>query len=178
MSSSFLRFFAVAAAAGIMLAACGSDSASTDEPVREAATEPIVIDGCTIKPNTMCQGVIFGKVSLPGVDLSGSDLAQVTMSGSDLSGANLSNAEIVQATMRNVDFSKADLAGTFLSESDLSGANFSGANLSGAYLDGANLYQADLSGANLSGVLFSDTTMPDGSCRMPSYGCDTYWPTP
>jgi hypothetical protein len=60
------------------------------------------------------------------------------------------------------------LAGTNLNGADLGGANLSGADLTGANLQDANLTDATLTGAlakgaNLNGVVWSNTTCPDGT---------------
>ena len=61
-----------------------------------------------------------------------------------------------------------------LTEANLKGAKLMGAKLGDARLRGANLKGADLWGANLSdtnleGVIFCNTTMPDGS--VTNSGC-------
>ncbi len=66
----------------------------------------------------------------------------------DLQGANLSGC---------------NLSGANLSGADLSGANLSGTRLQFVNLSGANLSGADLSTANLTGVLYANTTCPDGT---------------
>ena len=86
----------------------------------------------------------------------------------DLSGANLEDAKLMGADLKG-----AKLMGADLKVAKLSGANLEGADLEGADLKDANLTEAELSGANLTGanlnyaimegVIFCNTTMPDGS---------------
>ena len=46
---------------------------------------------------------------------------------------------------------------------DLARADLQGANLQGGYLAGADLLAANTKGANLSGVIWMNTTCPDGT---------------
>ena len=56
-----------------------------------------------------------------------------------------------------------NLQGANLSGCNLSGADLSGALLQFSDLSGANLQDDDLSGANLNGMLYANTTCPDGT---------------
>jgi hypothetical protein len=73
---------------------------------------------------------------------------------------NLAGGHLVGCDLSGVDLTGANLTGAFLA-----GANLTGANLGGANLTGANLGDADLSfgNANLTGVVWSNTTCPDGT---------------
>jgi uncharacterized protein YjbI with pentapeptide repeats len=86
------------------------------------------------------------------------DLRGASVHGQDLSSQNLSGAEASGA-----DFHGVNLKGAFLANIDLSGASLQGTNLLGADLTGANLAGAVLSGANVHGIIWNDTTCPDGS---------------
>jgi uncharacterized protein YjbI with pentapeptide repeats len=50
-----------------------------------------------------------------------------------------------------------------LSYANLQDANLHGADLTGANLTGADLTGANLHGADLTGVIWSNTTCPDGT---------------
>ena len=80
--------------------------------------------------------------------------AKTECKNADLEGAKLNKANLKGAKLQNVQLSKAKLKG----------ANLKGANLKDADLTGANLTKA-----NLTGVIWSNTTCPDGS--VTNTGC-------
>jgi uncharacterized protein YjbI with pentapeptide repeats len=79
-------------------------------------------------------------------------------------GAQLQNCtalrgeEHYNADLSDANLCRADLSGTVLTWGLLRGANLSEANLTEA-----NLFGADLTDANLTGVLWGNTTCPDGT---------------
>ena len=75
----------------------------------------------------------------------------------DLSGANLEDAKLMGADLKGAKLSGAKLEGAYLEGADLKDANLTEAELSGANLTGANLNYAIM-----EGVIFCNTTMPDG----------------
>jgi hypothetical protein len=92
--------------------------------------------------------------ALAGCNLHGLDLSNAILAGGDLSsGTDLSYANL----------NKADLSGANLSFANLSGVNLNQADLTGANLTGANLTGANLNNAKLDGVIWSNTTCPDGT---------------
>jgi hypothetical protein len=92
--------------------------------------------------------------ALAGCNLHGLDLSNAILAGADLSGGtDLSYANL----------NMADLNGANLSFANLSGANLNQADLTGANLTGANLTGANLTNAKLDGVIWSNTTCPDGT---------------
>lgn len=105
-----------------------------------------------------------GQTSLQNASLKGAYLVQADLANANLSSSNLSGANLSGATL-----SGADLAQANLSAADLAGADLSGAKLAQANLKGADLTRADLRGAtglgsaNLGGVVWAQTTCPDGS---------------
>ena len=120
----------------------------------------------------------FGFYSLPGVVLSRADLSDVflyrqMLEGASFSRANLSNVCLSQSNLRNSNLSWCNLSGSDLYNACFWGANLSGANLTGAnmesvWLDGVKLSNVNLTGAVnvfLEGVIYDNTTMPDGSVR-------------
>jgi uncharacterized protein YjbI with pentapeptide repeats len=64
----------------------------------------------------------------------------------------------------------ANLTGSNLTKANLSGANLSGANLTNANLTGANLKGANLHTATLTGVIWNNTTCPDGTNSSSNVG--------
>jgi hypothetical protein len=104
-----------------------------------------------------------GGPDLSGQNLKDTPLANAYLVGATMTGSNLNKGDLSGALLVNADLSGANLNGADLSGALLNGANLSGANLHGADLTGANLTGANLSGANLTGVVWSNTTCPDGS---------------
>ena len=97
-----------------------------------------LIDGYLIGPGASLPRAKLGGAHLPSADLSGSDLAGADLRGADLSNANLSNAALTSADLASADLTDANLAS-------------------------ANLTGATLSLATLTGVIWSNTTCPDGT---------------
>src|SRR3989344_3103274 len=96
---------------------------------------------------------------LPNENLTGSSFVNVVLRGSNLSGANFTDTDLTNANMlgnsgENADFTRAKLNGTDLSFMDLSNANFTDANLAGAI---------GLNTATRTGIIWSNTTCPDGT---------------
>ena len=85
-------------------------------------------------------------------------LVGASMQGDNLNGGDLIGAILVKADLTGANLNKSDLSGALLN-----GANLTGANLNKANLTGANLTGASLSGANVNGVIWSNTTCPDGT---------------
>ena len=93
----------------------------------------------------------------PGADLPGSSLTGADLAAADLAGASLTNAYLASS----------NLTGATLSKADLSGADLDGANLTRATLAGATI-----TGAELSGIIWSDTTCPNGTnSNLYAAGC-------
>lgn len=84
--------------------------------------------------------------------------AHADLRSCDLSGMDLSNV-----TLRDAGLFVANLAHTSLVGADLSEASLSYSNAWGADFTDADLSEATLTGANLTGVIWSNTTCPDGS---------------
>lgn len=112
----------------------------------------------------VCGGDSLQGCNLHGVDLQNIILDGANMQGANLNGAQLENASLVGANLQDANLNKVQLQ----SHAQLSYANLHDANLHGADLTGANLTGADLTGANLhradlTGVIWSNTTCPDGT---------------
>ena len=129
-------------------------------------------------PKTNLTAAYLAASDLSGLSFAGSNLSGANLSGSDLSGANLTGSNLTGAILPGANLTGANEAGANLTSANLTGANLTSANLSGANLTGANLTAANLSGANLSGanltkakdagalwtgVIWSNTTCPDGT---------------
>ena len=82
---------------------------------------------------------------------------------------NLSDANLTGAYLDYAILSYANLTNAGLAYAQLTGANLTSANLTGATLIFANLASATLADANLTGVLWSNTTCPNGT--VTSTGC-------
>jgi uncharacterized protein YjbI with pentapeptide repeats len=120
------------------------------------------INGCPIRPATLCVEFDLRSAKLPGADLARADFSRSNLSGADLSGANLLSADLDQtrfhgtnlssANLSRADLTRAELYGADLRHAQLESANLHSADLNGARLDDANLRGANLSGAHLTGV--------------------------
>ena len=82
--------------------------------------------------------------SLPGFnltksDLSGADLSNTNLSQVRLSEANLTNADLTNADFTDMNFFKFEFFGTDLSGADLTGADLTGADLEWGFFYGLNL---------------------------------------
>lgn len=100
---------------------------------------------------------------LKGQDLSSSVMSGTTLGYADLTGTSFSsaylvNAGISNATLVNVNFSNAKLNSVDFTNSNLQNANFTNADLTDANFTNAT----NMSTANLTGVIWSNTTCPDG----------------
>lgn len=94
-----------------------------------APADARTVNGCTIRPGTVCV-----SADLRGVALRGATLRNATLRASDLRRADLRRADL-----RNADLRKADLRGADLRSADLRGARLAGTRLAGARLQGAKL---------------------------------------
>ena len=119
-------------------------------------------------------GVIFGD--LEGEGWIGERVGLPDLTNANFSGANLTNATLgssdfktgMATNLTNADFSGANLTGVKFISANLTGANLTNANLTGADLTNANLTNANLTNANLAyagfpGVIWKNTTCPDGT---------------
>jgi uncharacterized protein YjbI with pentapeptide repeats len=124
-----------------------------------------VVNGCTIRPATLCVGVDLRAARLAGANLQRADFSQADLSAADLSGANLLNARLVAVKLNRTNLTRANLEGA-----DLARAEMYGANLRAARLNGANLHVADMSGAlldeaQLRGANLSTANLPGAGLR-------------
>jgi FG-GAP-like repeat/Pentapeptide repeats (8 copies)/HYR domain len=106
---------------------------------------------CTLGDYPLIKGTT--NLNLKGANLSGCYLVGVNLAKAVASNANLKAADLKDANLSGADLSQANLAGAILS-----GANLTGANLSGTTLAGANM-----TGATVTGVIWLQTTCPDGT---------------
>jgi uncharacterized protein YjbI with pentapeptide repeats len=121
-----------------------------------------------------------------GASLEDDKMTGANLSGDDLSFASLANDNLADATFTDVIFgecpgettgalcSAVNLSGAKLKSVDLSGMQLNGVQFAGAHFSRANLSNANLSNlesagglivipTNLSGVIWADTTCPDGT---------------
>jgi len=119
----------------------------------DSGTTPAIAQFGTGVCDDSSQGCNLRALELPNVVLVGAAL-----NGDNLLRAQLENARLIGASMQGVNLNDADLAGAQLMFANLADANLHAADLSGADLNGA-----DLVGADLRGVVWSNTTCPDGT---------------
>jgi len=119
-------------------------------------------------------GARLSDAVLTGLQLTGADLAGASLVGVSAEHVNLTNANLTAA-----DFQSGDLSFANLSGANLSGASLSYTNLSYANLTNANLDDAGYTGGTFAGVLWDNTTCPDGSNSNDHVnGCFTALGTP
>jgi uncharacterized protein YjbI with pentapeptide repeats len=127
------------------------------EPTPEVGA---TVDSCVLRPLTSCPGAEFKVLSLPGVDLSRSNLRQASLRSSlpdaslamsDLREADLNGTTAPALTAPYARFGKADMAGF-----DATLGRLAGIHARGAEMYEAGLFAADLAGADLRGVDFGD----------------------
>lgn len=120
----------------------------------------------------------FQALLLRDLDLSGVDLKNVTIPEVNLAGSQLVNAKLSGSVLRNGKFGRADFTGADLSGTDfnnsqmnkaifehaiLKGCDFSGANLDGAQFNNADLTNAIFDGARLDGANFKNAILTNTS---------------
>lgn len=176
-----MRFVVAMVVSAVLVVSVACGSPTSDPVVRQSAADtdalagsgPLVVNGCTIEPDTVCQQVDFGGHNLAGVNLSGAMLGSTrgnayfgNWDGTNLSKANLSGAEVLcvegTANLAGTDFSGASIIESNLYGSDLRGADFTGAYLANVNFNGADLTGAKLGWASAVGVYMPDGTWVDG----------------
>ncbi len=132
----------------------GADLSGIEVPDGLSGTAPASLPANWIWENDPAANTSF--LLGPGVDLSYGDISDVDWNNADLEGANLSNFEADQSNLSGVNFTGANATRVVFEggSTNLSGANFADANLSGADIN---------SNADLAGVIWSNTTCPDGT---------------
>lgn len=111
-------------------------------------------------------------VDAAGADFTGTILDQSFLRYSDFTGADFDDASLFAVSFLDSNLTGASLKGAFLQSARLDRADLTGADLTGADLLFAQLEEADLTGADLTGadlrftdltgVIWSDTTCPNG----------------
>lgn len=99
-------------------------------------------------------GVNFTNANMPEANLLPGNLTSDTFTGANL----LSASGLAYGNLTGVSLANANLTYVSLGGSNLTDANLTGANLTNASLGGANV-----TGASLTGVVWDDTTCPDGT---------------
>ena len=127
------------------------------------ATQAASINGCAIRPATLCVELDLRAARLRSADLARADFSQSDLSGADLGGANLLSADLDRAKLNRANLARANLEGA-----DLSRAEMYGANLRGARMKGANLHSADLNGAALDGAYLQGANL--SGAHLPGAG--------
>jgi serine/threonine protein kinase len=104
--------------------------------------------------------VIFDQIdnlSLPEVDLSGSQFIGVKFVNANFKAANLEHASFVDCDLSNCNLSNANFTGAYFLRTKLNDANCENANFSDAFLDHVTSYSTKLTGANLKTALVFDS---------------------
>jgi hypothetical protein len=120
--------------------------------------------------------------TLPGEQLTITQVMEILKTTRDLSGKNLSGLQLVginlgKCNLKGTDLSRANLERADLGESDLERADFTGANLKMSSLRQSNLKGANLERTILDGAIWKDSMVcakgSIGQCResaAASYG--------
>jgi microcystin-dependent protein len=101
-------------------------------------------------------------------DLTGAALETVDLRRADLTNAVLSGAQMYAVDLTDATLSNTRMVGTELTEANLTGVDLTKVDLTNSSLVNTNFTNANLTGAVLapavaSGVIWSNTTCPDGS---------------
>ncbi len=154
----------------------GADLAGTE--LSGAALSGVSSGGITGTPSSLPTGWLLANGYLvgPQANLTNADLVDAVLTNSDLNGTNLTGADLSGVVSGGIPWGPAYLppnwsfqAGYLLGPSanltsaDLSNVDLGPADLTGANLTDADLDNANLTAANLSGVIWSNTTCPDGT---------------
>lgn len=100
--------------------------------------------------------------NLFGANLAGANLEQSKLVNANLGSANLTGAFLHYANLTGAELSWANLTGAHVVLANLTGADLNDANLSGADLHFTVLTGADFTDADMTGVLWGNTTCPNG----------------
>ncbi|HUG14693.1 MAG TPA: pentapeptide repeat-containing protein [Thermomicrobiales bacterium] len=109
------------------------------------------------------RGAYLAYANLAGANLADANLVLANLASAILIGADLGDADLASAILIGADLGGADLTSATLIGADLGDADLTSANLNFANLRDANLFGANLTDANLSGVIWNNTTCPDGT---------------
>ncbi len=103
---------------------------------------------------------VFGNLGcdLAGANLENADVAGRVFGWTNLTYGDLAGADLENTTFVSTSFARANLAGADLMGAKLGLIDFGHANLANADLDGARLFVV-----NVSGVVWENTTCPDGT---------------
>jgi uncharacterized protein YjbI with pentapeptide repeats len=154
----------------------GADLAGTE--LSGAALSGVSSGGITGTPSSLPIGwlLVEGYLVGPQANLTNAGLVDAVLTNSDLNGTNLTGADLSGVVSGGITpfpaYLPADwtfVAGYLLGPSanltsaDLSNVDLGPADLTGANLTDADLDNANLTAADLSGVIWSNTTCPDGT---------------
>ncbi|MBM4367696.1 MAG: pentapeptide repeat-containing protein [Deltaproteobacteria bacterium] len=100
-----------------------------------------------VGPGARASMLRLARLSVPGAELDGIDLAGARIGELDLSACSLRAASLSRATLAAANFAGATLTGSRLDQVACERCNFAGAELSGAEAARANMNGANLSGS-------------------------------
>lgn len=138
------------------------------------AVEQLYLD--RLMDTKVCHHCNLADADLQNLDLTGADMSEALLKNINLNGSTLVGVWFTRSRLQGANFEKANLSGALFDYALLMGANFKKANFKGATLNFADLTDADLTGAKiedavLRGVLYCNTTMPNGDIN--NSGCPT-----
>lgn len=121
-----------------------------------------------------CHHCTLDEAPLNDKDLQGADMSESSMRKANLQNSKLQGVWLTHSEMHEANLEGADLRGALMDYTYLIGANLRNANLDGAQMIFSDLTDSDLTGASMEGtairgIIFCNTTMPDG--KINNSGC-------
>jgi uncharacterized protein YjbI with pentapeptide repeats len=118
------------------------------------------IEGCEIKPRTVCFSARLRAVKIENEDMHDSVLSHALLfstylNGTNLSGSFLYEAELHQAHLDDTNLSHTNLINADFREANGDRVNLWGADLRGAYFEDTNLFYYDLRDADLRDAIIN-----------------------
>lgn len=102
--------------------------------------------------------------NLTGVILDRANLIFMQITQVNLANAKIRNADASNSVINNTNLSGADLSNSNFTSGAFVGSDFTNTNLTNANLTNTQMNEAtNMSSANISGVIWSNTTCPDGT---------------
>lgn len=118
----------------------------------------------TVGAGVKGQPLTFMAAIAVSVSFAGATVNTVNLQDAVLIGADFTGATVVQSNLSGTNLTNAVLKNASFTDTTFRNATFTGANLSGATFAGATLKDAiGLNTATLTGVVWTQTTCPNGS---------------
>lgn len=116
------------------------------------------MNGCDLS-NEDLSNADLRSIQLVGANLHLTKLEYADLAGANLSQATATSTFLAKADLQGANLQGANLQAAGLYNADLSYSNASGANMKGALLPGAGLYNANLTGVDLTGADLSSSVL-------------------